>query len=387
MLGILERRNHELLHDLHLLVRLVEEKDAHEELEPYKTRFIELCAGVETAIRQNLNRLQLGRELVLEDVLSETQQWTQVVHLLSSRFANAIVRTLPSDRLCLMTLDWLHQNHQETKRYPPALSDGNCAIWPFLEITPIYFFPTVEQHSLLYQPLLFHEFGHLLYACHKQEMDDLVADFQSELEDLLTPASQRNDRHSDVLGAHRQAIAKTWYLWCQELFCDAVGFAIGGPSFLHAFSGFLTATDRGDFYRRPEDLQASKHPVTWLRVRFLAERAGAAGFRDLAESVIDEWTAVAQIMQVKEDYHGFYDKSLSEVVAHTIEDMVVEASPRAFSESDVRCERWSPGADSLVPLFNLAWQMYSQNREAYPAWEAEQIKTLMTPKDRIPARS
>jgi hypothetical protein len=377
MLEILERRNHELLRDLRALLDLIGEKQIPHDLQPYKTRLIQICTDCVVSVERNLNRLKRGRELVLEDVLSDTQQITQLVHLLSSQFANPILRASPSDRLCLSTLGWLHAEHPETRVYPPVFSDGNCAIWPFLGITPIYFFPAIEQRSLLYQPLLFHEFGHLLYACYKQEMDDLVADFQHEVEDLLTPASQRNDRHSDVLMAHRQAIADTWYLWTQEIFCDAVGFAIGGPSFLRAFSGFLSANDRGDFYRQPEDLKGSKHPVTWLRVSFLAECARAGGDLDLADSVIREWSAIARIMQVDEDYHGFYDECLSGAVTRVIGDMLVEASPRNCSREEADGNRWSPGVDSPVRLFNWAWQMYVSHPKDYLQWEAEQIELLL----------
>ena len=106
-------------------------------------------------------------------------------------------------------------------------------IWPFLHIAPTYFFPFLEQKGLLFQPLLFHEFGHLLYLCHKREMDDLVRELQREVEDVLTPPSQRNDRHSDIQAGQRQTIVDTWYRWAQELFCDAVGLTIEGPSFLY----------------------------------------------------------------------------------------------------------------------------------------------------------
>src|SRR5439155_7631987 len=107
--------------------------------------------------------------------------------------------------------------------------------------------------GLLYQALYFHEFGHLLYVCHMQEMDDLVRALQGEIEDILTPPAQRNDRHADVQTATRQTIAYTWYRWAQEFFCDAVGLTIGGPCFLRAFSGYLGTMDRGDFYRDPGD--------------------------------------------------------------------------------------------------------------------------------------
>lgn len=78
-------------------------------------------------------------------------------------------------------------NHPEIRQYPPAVSPGTCAVWPLLDFVPIYFFPALEQQSLLYQPLLFHEFGHVLYGAHKQEMDDLVGDLQRSIQEILLP--------------------------------------------------------------------------------------------------------------------------------------------------------------------------------------------------------
>lgn len=237
--------------------------------------------------------LALGHDQILEDVLSNTQQVMQYVRLLSTPLAAPVLRASSTDRLSLATISWLHRQNPITTSIPAAFVDGDCSIWPFLDIAPIYFFPCIEQRGLLYQPLLFPEFGHLLYVSHRQEMDDLVGDLQREVEGVLMPPSQRNDRHADVQAAQRQIIVDTWYAWAQESFCDAVGLTIGGPCFLRAFSGYLGTMQRGDFYRQPSDLRYSEHPVTWLRVRLLAERARRAGFAELAMEVEGEWRVVA----------------------------------------------------------------------------------------------
>lgn len=135
--------------------------------------------------------------------------------------------------------------------------------------TPLYFFPSVEQRGLLYQPLSFHEFAHLLYACHTREMDDPVGELQQKVHDALLPASQRNDRHAAQQGQQRQTIVGAWYQWTQEFFCDAVGFTIGDPCFLWAFSTYLSRMTETDFYRRPNDLRPSMHPVPWLRIQLV----------------------------------------------------------------------------------------------------------------------
>ncbi|MBI4322046.1 MAG: hypothetical protein HY675_26435 [Chloroflexi bacterium] len=321
--------------------------------------------------------IALDQEQVLEDVLSNTQQVTRVIRLLSSRLAIPVLRGLPSDRLCLRTIGWLHAAHPETVDYPPAFGDGPVAIWPFLDFAPIYFFPCIEQRGLLYQPLFFHEFGHLLYACHKAEMDDLVGELQTGIGEVLTPASQCNDRHSETQIAQRQVIVDTWYSWAQEIFCDAVGFSVGGPCFLHAFSAFLSTMDRGDFYRHPQDLRMSDHPVTWLRVRFLVERACAAGFSELSKRIETEWRKVAKIMGVDEDYHGFYDEAMAPTIKRIVDDMLIEAAPRRCTDVEATGGEWNSEADSFVRLLNWAWQVYGVSPEEYASWESMQLELLL----------
>jgi hypothetical protein len=346
------------------------------ELRPYQDQLMTKCNELRTAVDLNLRYLSLDRREIVNNILTFTQQATQWVRLLSSRLSIPVLRANSSDRLCLTTISWLHRAHSETAAYAPAFASGNCAVWPFQGIAPIYYFPIIEQHSLLYQPLLFHEFGHFLYRCHEPEMNDLVRDLQIAIDDILIPASQRNDRYSDIMTSQRQEIAYTWYRWIQELFCDAVGFTIGGPSFLHAFSRFFGIRDQGDFYRQPNALKFTTHPVTWLRVNFLAIRVEASGFRDLSRRIEREWRTVAESMGVHEDYHGFYDESLKRVVLNTIEDMVIEAGPRQFQEAEAKGKECLPD-NSLVHLLNQAWQVYTADPANYPMWEDRQVSQLL----------
>jgi hypothetical protein len=235
----------------------------------------------------------------------------------------------------------------------------------------------VEQRGFLYQPLLFHEFGHFVYYRHKPEMDDLVSELRQDVINSLRPISRRNDRYSEERAMQRQLIANTWYTWAQELFCDAVGFQIGGPSFVKAFSSFLGVFNESDFYRPPKNLQLSEHPVTWLRVRFLANRAADAGFSELAESVQERWEMVARIIGVAEDYHGFYHDSLSGVIENTLSCMLTEASPRAFTSAEAAGGGWRPYVDSPIRLLNWAWQVYEAKHDQYAVWEAEQMDLLL----------
>lgn len=377
MQQILKARNLGLLHDLGQLIRALQAASVPGELVPYKERILSVCSQLQSTASRNLRDLALGQDQILEDVLSNTQQIMQYVRLISARLTAPVLRSAPVDRLSLATIGWAHRQHSITASIPPAFADGDCSVWPFVQIAPIYFFPCLEQRGLLYQPLFFHEFGHLLYVCHKQEMDDLVGELQREVEDVLMPPSQRNDRHADVQAAQRQTIVDTWYRWAQELFCDAVGLTIGGPCFLFAFSGYLGTMQRGDFYRQPADLEHSEHPVTWLRMRLLVERARASGFEDLAGEVERTWNVVARTMGVAEDYHGFYDDALSAPLAKTIDDMLTEAEPRRCSQSEASGEGWSVQPDALVCLLNEAWRVYRSSPSAYGDWEDKAMRRFL----------
>jgi len=271
--SIIESRNRHLLRDVEQLMQAIEQRDVLDELRPYVTQVQSLCEWIRKQIRDNLRDISLCHDAIIEDVLSNTQQATRYLRLLSSRMVTPILRSSPSDRLSLKFIGWLHHQHPSTVTYPPVVTDGDCAIWPFVHICPVYFFPSTEQTILLYLPLYFHEFGHLLYACHKQEIDALVQDLQQDVEDILTPPSSRSDKHASWQRSQREMIVTTWYKWAQEFFCDAVGLAIGGPAFLWAFSTYLGNLDRGDFYRTLPELSESAHPVTWLRMKILASRA------------------------------------------------------------------------------------------------------------------
>jgi hypothetical protein len=130
--------------------------------------------------------------------------------------------------------------------------------------------PSSAQYGLLYLPLFFHEFGHLLYACHQPELDDLVKEFQTEISTLLKPVVQYDNLQVQQDTKNKRIIVETWYVWIQELFCDAVGFQIGGSCFTHAFSMYLKMLGRDRFVLSFEKLAYSPHPITWLRVHLLS---------------------------------------------------------------------------------------------------------------------
>ncbi len=170
----------------------------------------------------------------------------------------------------------------------------------------------------------------------------------------------------------------TWYLWMQELFCDAVGLAMAGPAYLYAFSSYCCNARRNEFCLPVEDLNGTDHPVTWLRVRLLVHRAREAGYLGVAEAVATEWALTAQAMKVQEDYFGFFEDEWLEPVSHTLTDLLIVADPRMCTEPEAApTHEWQAG-DSPIYLLNLAWkQQFGGPHADYAAWEAAAIANFL----------
>jgi hypothetical protein len=378
--SILELHNHHLLRDIDRLKQEVSKAHVLEELAPYMERVIALCDLAREQIQRNLSDVALGRVSILEDILSSTQQASQIVRLLSSKMATPILRCSPSDRLLIRFLRWMHSQHQNVARFPAVFMDGDCSMWPFLGLCPIYFFPAAEQRILLYLPLCFHEFGHLLYRLHEQELNALVQKLQQEVDEVLRPPSQRNDDYMVWQKSQRELIVTTWYKWTQELLCDAVGLRIGGPAFLWAFSTYLGTFERGDFYRDPAELERSEHPVSMLRIRVLTERANHLGLSRAANGVMEEWKSIADVMNVSEDYHGFYDDRIFATIEKTLDDMLIEVSPRPFISDEIEIESKEVHQDdSPIKLVHKAWdKFFSSSPDEYNLWERKAIESWLS---------
>src|SRR5579862_370290 len=174
MLDSLRLKNQEMARSLGKIKDLVEQSSAPAEFAPYRQRLLAIIAELLLEVQSSLDRLELGLPELIDDVLSQTAVVIRYVRLLSFRFLRPLFRASPGDRVCLATIQWLHENHAKTSAYPAVFADDDCAISPTIHVAPMYFFSCLEQRGLLFQPLLFHEFGHLLYLCHRDEMDDLV---------------------------------------------------------------------------------------------------------------------------------------------------------------------------------------------------------------------
>ena len=353
MRDILEQSILALLREIELLISSLPEK-IPAELAAYHSEISKSCFNLKQQALNSLSYLKKENESIFDDILSNTQKNTREFILYNSRLVTPLRRHLPSDELCLKILYWLHSIHPKIKNVPGAFIDGDVGIWASTDYPINYFMPTSAQFGLLYLPLFFHEFGHLLYAFHRSELDQLVIELQQEFSNILEPMSKRDDLKAQQDERIRKTIVETWFTWIQELFCDAVGFQIGGLCFVNAFSMYLKMWGSDRFNVTSEELAYSSHPVTWLRIKLLCEYLGQSGFEEYARKLENEWQRLAEVLSIKEDYFGFYSEEFLTPILKTIKDMLIETEPYRFKLDELAVDEIDDRIISPIKLLNTA---------------------------------
>lgn len=366
-----------MCHEIEQLQRSILDAEDYtlDELSAYTAKIKDECNNLHKSVIQNLKDLELNQDNLLKDILSETELLTRNFYDLNGIRVSPILRSNDLDRLSLKFLKWMHDTDPQTKNIPAAICDGDFTIYP---IHPtLYTTPCVSQQGFRNFPIFFHEFGHLLYSLHRQEMDDLVYELQEEIKRLLQPPTIRNDAYTVAQQRQQDVIVDTWYEWAQECFCDAVGFVMGGPAFAYLFSMYFRVLGWYEYHRPKNVLAYSSHPVTWIRIHLIANRADRMGFREVAADLEEKWDQIATVLGITEDYGGFYDPSFLPVIQEKLDDMLTETSPREFQESEV--SNWGPESafSSPVSLLNMAWQKFLDDPAVYREWEEEAIISFL----------
>jgi hypothetical protein len=373
----LRTQNEDLQRKVAAILQSIGAASVPQQLEPYRRWLQDLVRGLDLQIKRNLiNLSRLGVD-ILPEVLDQTSIVTREVFLLTDRYLGPLLRAQTTDSLSLKLLAWMHSEHTKTCDLPVAFADGSFGSWPVESLPTLYVIPPGDQERLLHLPLCFHEFGHLLYACHRSEMDDLVKDLQQVIARRLEPVSRRDDKQAQREQQKRKQIAERWYDWTQEFFCDAVGLVMCGPAFAHSFSFYFRAIGQDAYQRSFAEQMHSSHPVTWLRVRLLADRARTMGWKDLADEIENDWQNIAAMLGVDEDYFGCYDDALRPDLQRTIDDMLTEAEPRRASTDEISYA--GPVTSSTTPpaILNLAWRTLEADSSTYPQWEIQAVLEWM----------
>lgn len=377
MREILEAANQDLLHQIELLQRVIGRAQVAGELTPYVAGILALCEEMRQRARNNLEDLKYGLENTFIDTLQTTQTLSQYFELVNTRLASPIVRSKPEDRLALLVLRWLHDQHPQTRPVAFGFTDGNFAVYPTTDFPPVYFLPVSRQRTLLYLPLFFHEFGHVLYSIHREEMEDLVKEFQKAVSDHLSPLTVRDRLSESQSDNYRRAVIGAWFSWLQELYCDVVGLTIGGPCYFEAFSHFFR-TRSGEQYYVPRSKQVGRsHPITWLRAKIMSDHAHKLDLGNLGDEIRQAWQEIADTLNINEDYEGTWSDNLLNPLGQTLDNMLVESHPRHHTREDIEVPT-STEYENPVQLFNLAWAQFKSTPKTYARWESEQITRFLS---------
>jgi hypothetical protein len=355
--------------ELKAAVAILNSKPVPQELDRLKQWLSDTYKGIETDLDQLDYLISLQDSDLHEDLLSGFSSLQYWFRFYSTKYLPAIYRNHDNDLLALRLLKWLHGEHPQTKDEPFLIQDGNFSILPAVSLPISYYLPVIYQQGLLFLPLFFHELGHYFYQAHKPEMDSLVRELQSKLDLALQQPTMTALQQEKA-----KKIVETWYEWAQELFCDAIGLEIGGKTFLKAFGYFLRMQGQTALQQSEKDLANSSHPVSWLRIKFLVERARALGLVKEAGEIEKEWSDIAATLKISEDYYGYYAVKYHDAIREMIDNMVIEAGPISFSDYLSDNPLVEP---SYIQIIHNAWELFEAEPDNYDIWEQQKIRELL----------
>ena len=343
-------------------------------LAAYSQQAAHFCAGLQVEARRNLKLLDAHGVDLLPDVFDRTSNLARNVNYADRRLVPPLARVGRLDELPLHVIRWLHAGTPATAGIAFATAPDEFMVLASPGLPAVYYLLMTQRRSLLSLPLLIHEFGHVLYESNKQEMDDLVKDFQEELLRHLTPQAVGAPALAARGAEFRQQVVTRWQTWAQEFFCDATGLSVGGPSFLKALSRQIHALSRDEYALDRDALLRRKHPLTWLRISRLAELARAAGLRELADRVDREWAETAAALGIHVECHGTWDDSLAQAFGLMIERMLEVAGaplhdPDGPESSTLLPEPRAavqPGVDRIRGQFRVLPDLGAEGRATVP---------------------
>jgi hypothetical protein len=375
MRAVLIETNRDLAHQAAILLKVIEEAKVPSRLLPFVERVKEICNGVIDRAARSLKDLEYDVPSIIGDVADTTRGAVGFFELVAERLAPPIIRAKQSDKVVLELLYWMHQQHPQTKALPFAFDDGKFAVYPTTNFPPVYRLPVSAQFCLLYLSLFYHEFGHVLFTVHEPELRDLIGEFQQVVTAHLAPATVRDRPSRSRDEKFRTDVILKWYPWLLELFCDAVGLTIGGPAYLRAFSQFFRLKDNKQYYMSREDLVDVRvtHPVTWLRILLLCDRARRSGLSDVANRVERDWQKIAELREITQDFGGVWADEYLVPFQKTVDNMLIEAGPPRWADL-----RRTGKPDDLTALLDTAWEVFDSDPSGYPRWENAAISGLGT---------
>ncbi len=369
--------NADLLRRLQTIQHLIDRAMLPGAMAGYCQQVKEFCAEQEKRARLHLAELQGGNPALLGVLFNATSELTKQVRYADRTLTGPLIRFRKEDILALRILQWLHQSTKETAHLTFALAEDDYKVWASPLMPCIYYIPLTCRQSLLSLPLVFHEFGHVLYECHKPEMDELVKEFREAASLFLTPQAVGDASLATQGQEFRQQVVTCWYPWAQEFFCDAVGLKMGGVAFLRSMSRHFHTISREEYALDRDSFLRRKHPLTWLRIRLLSERAVTMGHGEVATRLAEEWQSTADELGIEEEFHGTWDEALRADFDKMIDDMLVQAEPPTGTDED-RTARPRAVPGTVLGLFHAAWATYDADPESYEDWERRAVRRFVS---------
>jgi len=77
------------------------------------------------------------------------------------------------------------------------------------------------------------------------------------------------------------------------------------------------------------------------------------------------------MLNIEEDYFGYYDDGFLPLVLQTIDDMLVETNPQRFTDDDISISKPLSPQSSPVHLLNHAWATFLREPSQYSEWQKQ----------------
>jgi hypothetical protein len=364
----------DLIREIEASEELINKATIPNEIAVYKDWLLRSLAD----LKSELNKIKYYLRLGIQDdditlaTTTDLIRFRNIFRILNTTYIPLLIRIIPDDYLTLKFINWLHQEHKQTLNHPFIITNGDFGIYPSKDSPIRYHLPVASQISLLHFPLIFHEFGHLLFIKHKEEMVDIIKAFQKKLNEIIDLPIQKYENKNQPELLKRTLIIETWYEWLEELFCDAVGLNIGGNAYLNAFSHFIRFSGSSTYFVPEKDLAKRSHPVSWLRVRLLSERAIRFGLNNESRELLNDWQKIADVLKIKEEYFGYYSKDFHSEIVSSLNDMLTEAEPIQF-QNYLHIKTFP----NFINLLIESWERFQKEPEKYPSLEREIIRKIL----------
>jgi hypothetical protein len=201
-------------------------------------------------------------------------------------------------------------------------------------------FPARERSTMLFHCIFAHELSHA--AVRENDLVDRGLEPLKEGGEYDAWLKEARDR-SGNLGTVTALLAPPYTrAWIDELFCDALAFAVLGPAYLFAFAEMALSTG----WSEPD----KEHPSTATRTRQLvrlAERYGWSEFLQDRLPRIWEWFELAGAAPSKSKDQG---EAFAERVCRNSFDRIAELVDETMDEKHFTPAQWEKHEEHLAEL-------------------------------------